>query len=119
MPIEHRLCENYYPDLMKKLEDLSGLRAMMLKCKLPTFDLDVLVSVTCDEDLQNVMEEYTRYDSCRLPRRVRAFLFPLKPCPAEFQRRYSNPLAQKEIFFVKKGNGYIDYVKRSFTRTAQ
>ncbi|GFZ12006.1 octicosapeptide/Phox/Bem1p family protein [Actinidia rufa] len=39
-----------FAELMVKFRDLCGL-SMSLKCKLPTEDLDVLVSITCDEDL--------------------------------------------------------------------
>lgn len=46
-------------ELMVKFGELCG-SPMRLRCKLPTEDLDVLVSITCDEDLANVIEEYDR-----------------------------------------------------------
>ncbi|KAA8540768.1 hypothetical protein F0562_024313 [Nyssa sinensis] len=53
--------------------------SMSLKCKLPSEDLDVLVSVTTDEDLANVIDEYDRFSSSTgHDLKIRATLFPLK-----------------------------------------
>nr|XP_043608385.1 uncharacterized protein LOC122580177 [Erigeron canadensis] len=46
-----------------------------LKCKLPSEDLDVLVSVTGDDDLKAVVEEYRRVSP---ESKIRAVLFPVK-----------------------------------------
>ncbi|KAI3673551.1 hypothetical protein L6452_39674 [Arctium lappa] len=46
-----------------------------LKCKLPSEDLDVLVSITCDEDLAAVVQEYDRVSP---DAKIRAVLFPVK-----------------------------------------
>lgn len=43
-----------------------------LRCQLPMEDLDALVSVTCDEDLSNLMEEYNQAESSSM--KIRAFL---------------------------------------------
>lgn len=52
--------------------------SMSLKCKLPTEDLDVLVSVTCDEDLKNLIQEYNRVSALtNQEMKIRALLFPL------------------------------------------
>ncbi|KAI3688691.1 hypothetical protein L2E82_46457 [Cichorium intybus] len=48
-----------FADLILKFWVACGFSAD-LKCKLPSEDLDVLVSVTCDEDLAAVVEEYDR-----------------------------------------------------------
>ncbi|KAH9330241.1 hypothetical protein KI387_002349 [Taxus chinensis] len=74
-----------FQDIMNKLENLFG-PSLILKYQLPIQDLDVLVSVTCDEDLQNMKEEYDRYESfcckesCPL---LRVFLFPAKQIVAD------------------------------------
>ncbi|XP_057473742.1 uncharacterized protein LOC130773322 [Actinidia eriantha] len=68
-----------FAELMVKFRDLCGL-SMSLKCKLPTEDLDVLVSITCDEDLAGVIDEYDRFSSStHKDLKITAVLFPLKP----------------------------------------
>ncbi|CAI9283806.1 unnamed protein product [Lactuca saligna] len=52
-------CTVTYLDLIFKFWEACGFTGD-LKCKLPSEDLDMLVSVTCDEDLAAVVEEYDR-----------------------------------------------------------
>ncbi|XP_057453314.1 uncharacterized protein LOC130745183 isoform X2 [Lotus japonicus] len=47
----------------------------VLKYQLPGEDLDALVSVSCDEDLQNMMEEYNILEDKEHPQKLRMFLF--------------------------------------------
>ncbi|KAJ8553930.1 hypothetical protein K7X08_024608 [Anisodus acutangulus] len=61
-----------FAELMVKFGELCG-SSMSLKCKLPNEDLDVLISITCDEDLMNVIQEYDRVSEMK----IRAVLFPL------------------------------------------
>ncbi|XP_075504048.1 RAF-like serine/threonine-protein kinase 20 [Primulina tabacum] len=61
-------------DLMVKFGESCG-SSMILTCKLPSEDLDVLISVKSNEDLRNVMEEY---DRASLEMKIRAVLFPIK-----------------------------------------
>ncbi|CAH1431350.1 unnamed protein product [Lactuca virosa] len=52
-----------------------------LKYQLPSEDLDSLISVTTDEDLENMIEEYERLNSSSAgskSSRLRLFLFPTK-----------------------------------------
>lgn len=52
---------------------------MALKCKLPTEDLDVLVAITFDEELVNLIGEYNRFSSSKnKDLKITAVLFPLK-----------------------------------------
>nr|KAJ0209956.1 hypothetical protein LSAT_V11C400158980 [Lactuca sativa] len=71
-----------FSELMAKLGELCGKTAS-LKCQLPTEDLDALVTITSDEDLVNLVEEYDRaacLQSSTL--KIRAFLcFPKKCSP--------------------------------------
>ncbi|KAL1539317.1 hypothetical protein AAHA92_27950 [Salvia divinorum] len=46
-----------FSELMVKMRELCG-HAVTLRCQLPTEDLDALVSITSDEDLANLIEEY-------------------------------------------------------------
>ncbi|KAK7280422.1 hypothetical protein RJT34_25486 [Clitoria ternatea] len=57
-------------------------RAFTLKYQLPNEDLDSLISVTTDEDLENMIDEYDRTNAANSsvkPSRIRLFLFPTKP----------------------------------------
>ncbi|XP_010513833.1 PREDICTED: leucine-rich repeat extensin-like protein 5 [Camelina sativa] len=57
-------------------------RSFTLKYQLPSEDLDSLISVTTDEDLDNMIEEYDRTISASnstKPSRLRLFLFTSKP----------------------------------------
>ncbi|XP_004236260.1 RAF-like serine/threonine-protein kinase PRAF isoform X1 [Solanum lycopersicum] len=66
-----------FSELMVKFGESCG-SSMSLKCKLPTEDLDVLVSITCDEDLMNVIQEYDRVSALtNQEMKIRAVLFPL------------------------------------------
>ncbi|MCD7452762.1 hypothetical protein HAX54_018064 [Datura stramonium] len=69
-------------DLQARLSHtlLNG-RRFSLKYQLPNEDLDSLVSVTTDEDLDNMIEEYDRAMSASplKPSRLRLFLFLAKP----------------------------------------
>ncbi|KAE9467455.1 hypothetical protein C3L33_00617, partial [Rhododendron williamsianum] len=47
------------------------------RCKLPTEDLDVLVTITCDEDLVTIVREYDRFSSsAHKDLKITAVLFP-------------------------------------------
>ncbi|KAK1425895.1 hypothetical protein QVD17_21257 [Tagetes erecta] len=48
-----------FSELMVKLGELCG-KQVSLRCQLPTEDLDALVTLTSDEDLINLIEEYDR-----------------------------------------------------------
>ncbi|KAL4582497.1 hypothetical protein LXL04_007047 [Taraxacum kok-saghyz] len=58
---------------------LYGNRPFTLKYQLPNEDLDSLISITTDEDLQNMLEEHDRIASSATPSRIRLFLFPTRP----------------------------------------
>ncbi|KAG6388934.1 hypothetical protein SASPL_150371 [Salvia splendens] len=63
-----------YAELLVKFVESCG-SSMILKCKLPTEDLDVLVSVKSDEELDIVMKAYERVSP---ESKIRAVLFPMK-----------------------------------------
>ncbi|KAL4558194.1 hypothetical protein LXL04_036392 [Taraxacum kok-saghyz] len=76
---------SFRDQLLVKLGDLCG-SFVSLRCQLPTEDLDALVSITCDEDLVNLIEEYDRQATRQSKYlKIRAFLsFPkrLSPTPS-------------------------------------
>ncbi|MCD7454803.1 hypothetical protein HAX54_026097 [Datura stramonium] len=57
---------------------LLGGRPFTLKYQLQNEDLDSLISVTSDEDLENMIDEYDRMSSSSKVCRLRLFLFPIK-----------------------------------------
>nr|GMD33000.1 uncharacterized protein LOC109177003 isoform X1 [Ipomoea batatas] len=68
-----------FAELMVKFGESCG-ESMSLRCKLPTEDLDVLVSVRSDEDLANVIEEYDRVSAAtNQEMKIRAVLSPINP----------------------------------------
>lgn len=50
-----------------------------LKYQLPNEDLDSLISLSTDEDFENMLEEYDRFIKENRLGRIRVFLFPAKP----------------------------------------
>ena len=67
-------------ELMLKLEELCGSAVRHLRCQLPAEDLDALVSITSDEDLANLIEEYDlAAASPPSPLKIRVFLSPPRP----------------------------------------
>ncbi|KAF8046734.1 hypothetical protein N665_3471s0001 [Sinapis alba] len=66
-----------FASLLSKLAKLSGKSNMSVKYQLPNEDLDALISVSTDEDVENMMEEYDRVALNQNPRssRLRLFLF--------------------------------------------
>lgn len=59
---------------MVKLGEFCGF-SVNLKCPLPGGDLETLISITSDEDLANLIEEYYRASaSSSLPLKIRAIL---------------------------------------------
>ncbi|KAF8399778.1 hypothetical protein HHK36_015648 [Tetracentron sinense] len=62
-----------FAELLLKLGELCG-SSVSLRCQLPTEDLDALVSITSDEDLANLIEEYDLAASSSPYLKIRAFL---------------------------------------------
>ncbi|KAL4303390.1 hypothetical protein GQ457_10G025910 [Hibiscus cannabinus] len=63
-----------FNELLLKMGELCGGKPVSLRCQLPTEDLDALVSITSDEDLANLIEEYDRFASPPSSLKIRAFL---------------------------------------------
>ncbi|XP_026454824.1 uncharacterized protein LOC113356039 [Papaver somniferum] len=82
-----------FSELMKKLNNLAN-GEMVLKYQVIPEDLDILVSVKCDEDLRHMLNEYDRWDvkssESRGTPRLRAFLFPVTPLFIDPQNVPSN-----------------------------
>lgn len=67
-----------YSSLLAKLAKLSSNIDINIKYQLPNEDLDALISVSTDEDVENMMEEYERLIQSGNSKaaRLRLFLFP-------------------------------------------
>ncbi|KAI3466623.1 hypothetical protein Pfo_023286 [Paulownia fortunei] len=65
-----------FSSLLSKLSKLSGTTNISIKYQLPNEDLDALITVTADEDVENMMEEYDRLSLGQKSARLRLFLFP-------------------------------------------
>ncbi|GMI70782.1 hypothetical protein like AT3G26510 [Hibiscus trionum] len=63
-----------FSELISKMAEMYGGKSVILRCQLPTEDLDALVSITSDEDLANLIEEYDRIASPPSSLKIRAFL---------------------------------------------
>lgn len=66
-----------FSELQAKMGELCGWGSVSVRCQLPTEDLDALVSITSDEDLANLIEEYDlsfNRDRANGPLKIRAFL---------------------------------------------
>lgn len=67
--------------------ELCGWGMVSIRCQLPTEDLDALVSITSDEDLANLIEEYDFANRDRIaPSKIRAFLHPAPVSPSKFPK---------------------------------
>ncbi|KAE8687972.1 octicosapeptide/Phox/Bem1p domain-containing family protein [Hibiscus syriacus] len=76
-----------FSELMVKMGEMYGGKSVILRCQLPTEDLDALVSITSDEDLANLIEEYDRFASPPSSLKIRAFL----PLPKSAKKPISPP----------------------------
>ncbi|KAF3788966.1 hypothetical protein EJ110_NYTH19900 [Nymphaea thermarum] len=93
-------------------------RPFSLKYQLPHEDLDSLISVTTDDDLDNMIEEYDRCASSPKPSRLRLFLFPAKPDTASSLGSLLED-AKAETWFVDALNGTVPVgLPRGFSDTA-
>ncbi|KAJ6431102.1 hypothetical protein OIU84_018573 [Salix udensis] len=82
-----------FAELSLKLGELSGTSAS-LRCQLPKEDLDALVSITSDEDLANLIEEYDQAAVPATPTaslKIRAFLSLPKTISSRRRRRPPPP----------------------------
>lgn len=79
-----------------------------LKYQLPSEDLDSLISVTTDEDLENMIEEYERLNSSSAvskSSRLRLFLFPTKLESVSSITSFLENSTKSEDWFLNALNG--------------
>ncbi|KAL8154168.1 hypothetical protein V2J09_011928 [Rumex salicifolius] len=79
-----------YSELIAKLSEICGYSAAV-RCQLPGEEMDVLVSITSDEDLANIIDEYDRSSSVSGKElKIRAVLSPPNP-PSQTRSTSSSP----------------------------
>ncbi|KAJ9565098.1 hypothetical protein OSB04_001064 [Centaurea solstitialis] len=80
-----------------------------IKYQLPGEDLDALISVSSDEDLQNMIEEYNGIGSREGSARLRIFLVPLSECESTITVE-ANASLQNDLDYqyVAAVNGIVD-----------
>eukprot|EP00268_Persea_americana_P045389 TRINITY_DN4625_c0_g1_i1.p1 TRINITY_DN4625_c0_g1~~TRINITY_DN4625_c0_g1_i1.p1 ORF type:complete len:398 (+),score=52.61 TRINITY_DN4625_c0_g1_i1:1184-2377(+) len=96
--------------LQSKLSKLSNSSSsdVSLKYQLPNEDLDALISVTTDEDVENMMEEYDRIahqSTNSKTARLRLFLFPTENSEGEGLGSLLGGSSKRESWFLDALNG--------------
>ncbi|KAK6133403.1 hypothetical protein DH2020_032867 [Rehmannia glutinosa] len=97
-----------FSSLLNKLSKLSGTTNISIKYQLPNEDLDALITVTADEDVENMMEEYDRLSQGQKSARLRVFLFPTDNSDISRSTSINSILdgsAKRENWFVDALNG--------------
>ncbi|KAL7608828.1 hypothetical protein Lser_V15G11739 [Lactuca serriola] len=87
---------------------VSTTASFTLKYQLPSEDLDSLISVTTDEDLENMIDEYERLNQSSdvsKSSRLRLFLFPTKPESASSIGSLLENSTKSEDWFLNALNG--------------
>ncbi|KAG6573935.1 hypothetical protein SDJN03_27822, partial [Cucurbita argyrosperma subsp. sororia] len=110
-------------DLTARLsKTLLNGRPFTLKYQLPNEDLDSLISVTTDEDLENMIDEYDRTasnssNSAAKPSRLRLFLFPIQPDVSQSIGPILESSTSSDDWFLNALNG-AGLLNRGFSDTA-
>lgn len=110
-------------DLTSRLaKTLLNGRPFTLKYQLPNEDLDSLISVTTDEDLENMIDEYDRTASnsanaAAKPSRLRLFLFPIKPDVSQSIGPILESSTSSDDWFLNALNG-AGLLNRGFSDSA-
>ncbi|XP_050373464.1 uncharacterized protein LOC126791103 [Argentina anserina] len=109
-------------DLSNRLaKTLLNGRPFTLKYQLPSEDLDSLISVTTDDDLDNMIDEFDRtasHNSSAKPARIRLFLFPLKPESTQSMGPMLDMPAKTEDWFLNALNASSGMLNRGFSDSA-
>ncbi|GKB53578.1 octicosapeptide/Phox/Bem1p family protein isoform 1 [Tanacetum coccineum] len=91
-----------FSELLLKVEEVCGI-PVALRCQLPTEDLDALISITCDEDVVNLIEEYEPSTSIK----IRAFLLLSKSSSPRPRMKQMVKLPEKKM--LRCGGNLLRY----------
>lgn len=89
-----------YSTLLTRLSKLSGTTNVTVKYQLPNEDLDALISVTTDEDVENMLDEYDRFAQNQNPRSARLRLFLFRNSDHDSSRTSSISSANRDHWFL-------------------
>lgn len=105
-----------YNELVQKMVDTYG-QAVVIKYQLPDEDLDALVSVSCPDDLDNMMEEYEKLleRSSDGSAKLRVFLFSASELDPSSAMQFGD-LHDSGQRYVDAVNGILDMAGGSITR---
>ncbi|KAG6687227.1 hypothetical protein I3842_11G060100 [Carya illinoinensis] len=92
-----------WQELMQKTLSIYN-QVHVIKYQLPGEDLDALVSVSCDEDLQNMMEECNELEDGEGSQKLRMFLFSMSDLD-DVQLGLVNVDGDSEVQYVVAVNG--------------
>ncbi|KGN46800.1 uncharacterized protein LOC101203233 [Cucumis sativus] len=92
-----------WQELMRKTSSIYN-ETYAIKYQLPGEELDALVSVSCDEDLQNMMEECNEFKNDKGSKKLRIFLFSMSDLD-EGHFSMGNVDNDSEIQYVVAVNG--------------
>ncbi|KAG7035304.1 Serine/threonine-protein kinase CTR1 [Cucurbita argyrosperma subsp. argyrosperma] len=100
-----------WQELMQKTSSIYN-ETYAIKYQLPGEDLDALVSVSCDEDLQNMIEECSEFKDEKGSKKLRIFLFSMSDLD-EGQFSMGNVDNDSEIQYVVAVNGLDGATRKS------
>ncbi|XP_043721331.1 uncharacterized protein LOC122668846 [Telopea speciosissima] len=105
-----------FNDLLHKMMDISA-QPVVVKYQLPDEDLDALVSVSCQEDIENMMEEYEKLveSSSDGSAKLRVFLFSASELDPPGLRQFDD-LQDTGQKYVDAVNGIPEIVGGGITR---
>ncbi|BBN18896.1 protein MpPRAF [Marchantia polymorpha subsp. ruderalis] len=95
-----------FSELRNKMRESFG-QCYTFKYQLPDEDLDALVTVSSDEDLENMMEEYDKLEADGSSR-LRVFLFPADQDATSFDIDSTGDLRNSEQRYVDAVNGIAE-----------
>ncbi|KAM0071272.1 putative protein kinase TKL-Pl-6 family [Helianthus debilis subsp. tardiflorus] len=98
-----------WEELVKRTSEFCN-QPYTIKYQLPGEDLDALISVSSNEDLQNMIEEYNALGNADGSTRLRLFLIPLSESEIDCMTE-ANPNQQQnpDYQFVVAVNGIVDH----------
>ncbi|XP_071730323.1 uncharacterized protein [Rutidosis leptorrhynchoides] len=106
-----------WQELWQKMVDIYN-ETSSVKYQLPGEDLDALVSVSCDEDLQNMMEECNVIGDIESANKLRMFLFSLSDLD-DTHLSLANSGTDSEVQYVVAVNGFNSGSRRGLTLHGQ
>ncbi|KVH94234.1 Phox/Bem1p [Cynara cardunculus var. scolymus] len=97
-----------FDELVKRTSEFCN-QPHTIKYQLPGEDLDALISVSSNEDLQNMIEEYNGLGSREGSPRLRIFLIPLTECESTITIEANASLQNNpDYLYVAAVNGIVD-----------